>query len=472
MSIHQFLLIARARRSTLAVVWLGTVAGVVVASLLWPPQYNASASVVLEMKNADPIAGIALPGGLLSTYVATQVDVIQSERVVLRTIRALTLDTNPEWRALWQRETAGKGNYESWLAERLTKKLVVRPSRDSSVLSLGYTAPDPDFAAALVNALVQAYIDTSLELRLEPARRYSQFFDDRAKQLRAALTLTQTRLSKFNQMNGIIASDERLDVEHSRLADLSSQVVELQSDAAGARGRQRQARINPTGLEEARRDPMAASVSAELSEQESRLVDIESRLGEQHPQIAAQRQVVEALRARLTATLQRASETVAVAESVARDRLSEQSALLEWQRARVTTLRAQRDQARVLERDVENAQRAYDSVMTRASQTALQSGDTEANISVLKAATAPASPAWPKLPLNLAIGIVVGLLLGLLAVYFRELSDRRLRSAEDVLLRLRQPLLVVLASTASNRGQGRLQRRVVDGMPQLADGSQ
>src|SRR5205807_26768 len=117
-------------------------------------------------------------------HIATQIDVIQSDRVALRALRALHLQESDEWRARWKAKTDGRGSFEAWVAERLLKKLDVHPSRDSNVIGLSYTSTDPEFAANVANAFMQAYIDTSLELRLEPARQYNNFFDERAKRLR------------------------------------------------------------------------------------------------------------------------------------------------------------------------------------------------------------------------------------------------------------------------------------------------
>src|SRR5947209_3083271 len=114
MSLQQMLLVLRARWSLFAAVWLGTVTVVVLVSLLVPAQYSATATVLIEEKTSDPIAGVALPGGVLSNHIATQIDVIQSDRVALRALRALHLQESDEWRARWKAKTDGRGSFEAW----------------------------------------------------------------------------------------------------------------------------------------------------------------------------------------------------------------------------------------------------------------------------------------------------------------------------------------------------------------------
>ena len=83
-------------------------------------------------------------------------------------------------------------------------------------------------AAKMANAFVQAYLDVSLGLKVDPAKQYSTFFDNRSKELRANLERAQAKLSAYQREKGIIANDERFDIENARLGELSTQVVGLQ----------------------------------------------------------------------------------------------------------------------------------------------------------------------------------------------------------------------------------------------------
>ncbi|NMV20996.1 chain length determinant protein EpsF, partial [Vibrio parahaemolyticus] len=89
----------------------------------------------------------------------------------------------------------------------------------------------------MANAFVQAYIETHLDLRADPAKRFSTFFDQRAKQLREQLEAAQNRLSEYQKQHGLIATDERLDIENARLNELSSQLVAIQALATESSSR-------------------------------------------------------------------------------------------------------------------------------------------------------------------------------------------------------------------------------------------
>jgi uncharacterized protein involved in exopolysaccharide biosynthesis len=231
MTFSQFLSILRARRILFIAVLLGVIVPVVVISLLWPKKYVGTASVVVDIK-PDPISGLTqalMTPGLL----ATQVDIISSERVTRRVIRALKLTEVPAIREDWSSDTAGENiDIETWLVAALQKRLDVKPSRESSVINIEYGAPDPKFAAGMANAYAQAYLDTVLDLRVDPAKRFNSFFDARAKDARDALEKAQNRLSEFQREKGVVMTDERMDIENQRLNELTSQYVMVQSLSA------------------------------------------------------------------------------------------------------------------------------------------------------------------------------------------------------------------------------------------------
>ena len=170
MTIVQFFSILRARWKTMLLVLAAAVIGTALVNALLPKSYTSTVAVLVDVKSPDPIAGIIFPGMNSPSYMATQVDVIQSDRVSQYVVRALRLNEAAAMRDQWREATKGEGNFESWLADLLRKSLDVKPSRDSNVISVNYKAADPKFATAMANAYAQAYIDVSLELRVEPAK--------------------------------------------------------------------------------------------------------------------------------------------------------------------------------------------------------------------------------------------------------------------------------------------------------------
>jgi polysaccharide biosynthesis transport protein len=471
MTLSQFFLILRARWRSALLVFATLVVATVAVSLILPKQYTATATVYLDVKSPDPIMGAAMAAMMMPSYMASQVDLIQSERVGLRAMRSLGLDKSNQLQELWREATEGEGNFDSWAVETLQKKLLVKPSRESSVINVSYSASDPKFAAALANAWVKGFVDTSLELRVDPARQYSDFFDDRAKKLRDSLEAAQSRYSDYQRSKGIFATDERLDVENSRLNELSTQLVMLQALAVESSSREAQTVKNGDRLQEVFNNPVVSNLTVDLARQEARLQELSERQGENHPQVLELKANISQLKSKIASQAKEATGSVGVSNNINQSRVAQLRASLDAQRAKVLRMKSERDEATVLQRDVEAAQRAYEAVVARGNQSALESQSTQTNISVLKQATEPSRHSTPNLLLNSAVAVFVGVLLAVGTALLRELIDRRLRTEDDIVEELGQQLLVVLPrmkfdpERAETGRVKQLRNRVMDGLP-------
>lgn len=454
MTLSQFISILRARWWLCALVLGLTVATTLVASLLMPKQYTAAASVVIDIK-PDPVSAMAFPQMAMPGFMATQVDIIQSDRVALRVIRDLKLADNLELREQWQKATEGRGSFEHWLSDVLQQKLDVKPSRESSVIQVGYKSGDPQFAAGLANAFAQAYIATTLELRVDPARQFNRFFDTQSKEAREALERAQAKLSAYQREKGIIATDERLDVENARLNELSSQLVQLQALASDSSSRQAQAQAGAAErMQEVLQNPLIGGLKADLSRNEARLKELNARLGDAHPQVVEARANIAELRERIAAETRRVSGGVGVTLTINRQREAQVRHELQEQRAKLLRMKATRDEGQVLVREVESAQRAFDALMARLNQSALEAQTTQSYANVLSTAAVPSEHSSPKLLLNTAISIFLGTLLAVGGALMLELTDRRVRAATDVVEALGLPVLGVLPRPGAKRYTG------------------
>lgn len=451
MTFQQFLLILRARFWVIAAI-LVVVVGTALAVSLWlPKQYTASTSLVIDAKSSDPLMGAMMTAQMAPGYLSTQVDIIGSTRVAQRVVALTQLDQVPLLQEQWREATEGRGSMQVWLAELLKKGLVVKPSRESSVVSISFTGNDPAFAAAIANAFAQAYIETTLELKVEPARQYAQWFNERTKGLRDDLESAQRRLSSYEQEHGIIATDGRLDVETARLAELSTQLVMVQGQRADSRSRQSQAGAAES-MQEVMQNPLISGLKADVARAEAQRQQMLGRLGPNHPEIAKIDAELSSLRSRVASETQRVASSLGTTSRISAAREGEIATAVEEQKARVLELKSHRDQIAVLQRDVENAQRSYDLVTQRLAQTSLESQTQQTNVAVLTAATAPLRHSSPRVSLNVVLALFLGSLLGLGAALLLELIDQRVRGAEDLNQLAGVPVLGTIPAAGRTRG--------------------
>jgi chain length determinant protein EpsF len=458
MSFQQFLSILWARRKIALIVFALVVSATLVVSLLLPNSYKATTNLVLNYKGADPVTGMSVPAQLMPGYIPTQVEIISSQRVALKVVDLLGFDRSPVVQKQFQEATKGEGNLRDWLADSLLKKLDVQPSRESSIIAINYEGNDPKFAAALANAFADAYIQTSLQLKVEPAKQTAIWFNGQVKSLHEDLDKAQAKLSAYQQETGITSVDERMDVENSRLAELNSQVVAAQSQSYEMASRQKQ--ISSSKRLDENPDIMNNSLimglKAELSRAESKFAELKQRLDKNHPQYKSAQAELENLRQKLQTELQLASSSMGSAKNISQQREAELRGALERQKARVLQLKQQRDQIASLQRDVESAQHALDIGKQRFNQTNMEGQANQTDVAVLNPATAPLKANKPRVMLNMLIAVFVGTMLAIAMALMAEIVDRRVRAPADIEQGLELHVLGVLDKPKSKNKSGLL----------------
>ncbi len=443
----QILLVIHARwKVALAVAIVTVGAGLVVNEML-PKKYTAETSVLVDVRTPDPVVAVLLQSTQMTPgSIATQVDVITSNRTSRKVVTMLKLDQSASVKESWLAATQGRGKLEDWLANALQRGVKVTPSRESNNLKISYSGTDPAFAAAIANAFAQAYIEASIELKVEPARQHARWFAEQAKVLRENVEKAQTRLSEYQKETGIVATEETYDTENTKLTDLAGRLNAVQAELRDAQTKQRSVGATADTLPEVLQNATISNLRADIVQREAKLKD--SNLGSKHPQYLRMEAELAELRKSVEAETRRVTSGYSSSTAVNQVRQAELMAALEAQKKKVLQLKGGRDELAVLLRDVETAKRAYDAVSTRFNQTSLESQATQTNVSVLTPAVEPLEPSFPKpFVVTVSVLIVLGLIAGGASAFGFEMLDKRVRSTHDLAEMLQLPVIGVIART-------------------------
>lgn len=469
MTLQDLLLVLRSRWQIIALAMFLTLFAVAAVNLALPKQYRASATVVVDTKGGDPVAGNSAQSQAIPGYLATQVGIVSSDRVVQKVIQSSGLVNDERLRKRWQDEADGVplpglsgfvlqlkesiaglihedelpapdsddaqnfDTFESWLTARLTKRLQVRPAREGNLIEITVTWEEAARAAQIANAFARAYIDTNLELKVEPAKQYVKWFEERNLALRKDLETAQARLSEYQRTKGILApSDASLDIENARLRELSSQLTALQGTRADSASRERQAGTRRDSLAEVLQNPVVASLKADLSKLELRRAETSQRYGDNYPDIRRLDEQISTARERLNQETARVVSSLSSSNQINMQREAEIRRQMDSQRRSVLQMTRQRDEIAVLQNDVANAQRAYDTVTQRLAQTSLESQNQMTNVAIITPAVRPLFPDSPRIKVNILLALVFGFLLGVASALFRERIDQRLYGADHL----------------------------------------
>jgi chain length determinant protein EpsF len=456
---NQFLLALKARRKAFMVVLCATIFAALAIALLLPKKYVASTSILLDARDEQQLAPAARATAReRAGYMQTQMDLIQSSKVAKRVVSDIKYTQLPGVREQFERDTGGLGTIEDWAGNELLKK-VKADSSGSNIMTLTVTDSSPKLAADVANGFAKAYVETSLELRTEPTREAAAWFEDQLKTLRTNVSQAQQKLSAYQKEKGITSTDERTDIEAIRLNELSTQLMAARNATYDAQSRYKHAAEFLGGgnassgtsskdmsavadqLPEVMASPAVQAVKAALVAAEGRLEQSTIELGPNHPMQQRNVAEVQGLREKLSSEMKKVVAGLNNNAVATRKREEELKNAYQAQQERLLNMRDSRVELAVMVRDVENAQRTYDTALTRWLTNKVESRANLTNIAVLTPAIEPLEAKSPKVPLIAALSVFVGLLLGGVVVFLLETLDRRVRSRADLESRLAVPSL-------------------------------
>jgi len=446
MDLNQFILALRARRKAFFIAFAATVFTAIAVALIVPKKYVATATLMADARDEQAMSPIRMSPRERAGYYQTQIDLLTSSRIATQVAKDLKLAQRPGWREAWESDTGGQGQIEDWIATQLREKVLVDTSV-SNLLLVNFASDNPRFAAEVANGFANAYLNVALQLRTEPTREAAVWFDDQLKILRTQVVQGQTKLNAYQKQKGILVEDARVDVESTRLTELSTQLMAARNATLDAQARYKQATeilesgASPESIPDVLSNAYLTGLKTDLGRIEGRIEQENAVLGPNHPQVLRSAAEAQGLREKLKTETKKVLAGLGNAVQTSRKREADLQAAIEAQNQRLLALKDWRIEMAGMTREIEAAQRSYDAVLARYMQNKIDSAAKSTNVMLLAPAVEPLKPVHPKLGLISGLALVLGLLLATGIVYVLEMLDRRVRSRHDLESRLAVPSL-------------------------------
>ena len=147
MDISQFLLALRARRKAFMLALLVTIATAVAVSLVVPKKYVGQAVLLVDSRDEQAMTPMRIMSLRDRTsYVATQIELIQTGRVATQVAHDLKLAQNPALREAFEKDTGGVGPIDVWIGQMLLDKLKVTNTA-SNLIAIEYSSAPSEHPA-------------------------------------------------------------------------------------------------------------------------------------------------------------------------------------------------------------------------------------------------------------------------------------------------------------------------------------
>jgi succinoglycan biosynthesis transport protein ExoP len=470
--VHYLSILRRRRWIIAGAVLLGLLVSVIV-TLLMTPVYTATTTIEVqrEQRNFTMVQGAEPDNGSIDyEFYETQYGLLRARSLAQRVARDLRLANDPAFFEMYRvrqaadwfengrvrRDAPALDKRVAAAGDILLANLAVSPVRLSRLVELQFTAPRADFARKVIDAWASRFIALTLERRYEASSYARLFLEQRLTQLRRRIDQSERRVVDYAAREGIVnlpaaAGANGQPTERSLAADdlatLNTELAKATADRVQA-----ESRVGTDGgtviegLENnaitqlrARRAELAADLSKMLQQFEPGYPPAQAL----QAQIAQLDRSLAREEGRVRSTLAQTYQASAQRERTLSDRVAQL-------KSGVLDLRRRSIQYNIYQRDADTNRQLYDALLQRYKEIGVAGGVGVNNISIVDNAELPAKPSSPRPLINLAIGLLAGMALGVLAAILLEQIDEGLADPSEVPNRIGLPLLGTIPRTLTD----------------------
>jgi capsular exopolysaccharide synthesis family protein len=484
---RQYLRIATRWRMVFAGCVLGCLIVALIITLLMTPKYTATTTIEIA-RESDRIVKIEDVQQETSVadqeFYQTQYGLLRARSLADRVAQQLNFADDPSFFKMFRAKLpsqisqisangryapAGHDERQRRAADVLLKHIAISPTRLSRLTDIEFTAPDAALAARVTNTWSSCFIQMTLERRYQATAYARTFLESRLDQLRRRLEESERQLVAYASQQQIInlpaqsGQGENHTVERSLVADdlaaLNGQLSQATADRVQAEAQYDQARGAGGSQTEALRNVAINQLRekrAELAAEYQRLM-VQFEPG--YPAAKAVQSQITQLDKSIAREEGRVSSSIAADYRSALQRERGLQGRVDALKSNLLDLRRRSIQYAIYQREVDTNRQLYDGLLQRYKEVGIAGGVGVNNVSVVDAADVPERPSSPRLGLNLVLGILAGIALGVLVVLVLEQSDESIADPAEVQRLLGVPLIGSVPMTVGQTPLDALQDR-------------
>ncbi len=471
---------------------LGLCFAVSLLATLWvmriDPVYRASTTIMIESQEAKTVSieeVYGMPPGIRE-YFLTQFEIIRNRDIAELVADELDLWHHPEfapasaaedatttWRDVggWlsglftttssrlAADIAPEERRRAVVINRFMSRLYVEPVEFTQLVVVSFESTDRQLAASIVNTLARVYIQNQMDAKLHSTQEAGDWLTSRLADLKTNLDASQKALQDFRDREDIIDVSGGQTIGIQELNELTTRLGEARRARVGAESIYRelggaanysvdQLMEMPAVLEH----PLVQDLARAATEAQQEVTKLAKRYGPEHPKMIAAVARVESVRAELKQTVLQVASGIEKEYRVAQLNEEHLTQQLATTKQDVASLNRKEFRLRELEQQVETDRRLYEMFFNRARETSETIGFQAAHARVVEKATPPITPIRPNKQRIVLIAFLLSGLLGVGLAILRDMLDNTLKTSEDVLDKLRAPLLGTLPVMKLKKG--------------------
>jgi succinoglycan biosynthesis transport protein ExoP len=441
----------------------------VAASILYlhiaPPIYTAQVQILLP----NPRTGFVQQQSLVPdpaidlSQIETQLQIIKSRAIAIAVIDELKLTDDPDlskptpWLLsymLWVRswtspapehsKSEAPGQLSDNLIAAFQDRITATRAGLSNVIEVGFASSSPIRAAAIANAIANAYIADQMNAKVETNRNATSWMREKLRDLGDQALATERAVGEYKSQNNISPGGKPID--DLQIAELNNRLLtaRAQTSEALARLNRYEMILRTTSpdsssigaLDSAGPDALTSPIIINLRQQyleaSRRESEWSAKFGQNHQAVVNQRTKMRDLRASILEEVRRLAEASRNELEVAKQRQQQIEAQLNEAVSQSRSTNTAELTIRELQSRAKELRSLYETFLQRYTASLQQDNFPVSETRIIYPASPPQSKSKPKAELVIAMGILGGLALGIGFGLLRELMDRVFRTSTQI----------------------------------------
>ncbi len=408
------------------------------------PMYSAVGRIAVNRESAvnlgtkDPQFVIdENDGSDYSVDIETQIKVLQSDATCYTVIKALHLDTSPEFGGSPARHMENSLEIDSAgqtaLLGAFRSGLSISSVPATRILEIHYSNHNPRLAAEIVNQLIRSYIEQNLRARFDATAQTSDWLTKQLADLQLKVEISQEKLVEYQKEHGIVGLGEKENIVTSKLEQLNEALTTVEGQRIQKEAAYHTALSGSPELlhsEKEQVDPLEA-FHAKEADLRTQLAATRAQFGPNYPKAKELSAQIAEIQNQTQAELKRALARARAEYVEALEHEKVLQAAFEKQKQDANQLNQSEIQYSLLKQNAESYRTLYDGLLQRLKEAGVAAGLRSSNIQIVDQARVPTAPYAPNMPRSLMGGLLMGCFLGVMAVFIMESLDNTVRTPEE-----------------------------------------
>lgn len=420
------------------------------------PRYKATTTMLIE-EEGSRILNIEDEFGYRQSvpnlfFFNTQLKLLESKSLAERTARKMDLLNNP----LFARKTKSNNtetdgpdpNPYFGITKTLQSNLDISPFRQTRMVEVSYTCPDPELASRIINTLAEEFIDFSVEKRLETTEQASKFLTDQIANLRETLAAKEKELHAYSEGKDLFFLSDKESAAINKFSDLNealtqAQISRIQSEAAYRELKS----LKVDSLPQFINNTLIQDLKTEYTQLKNNYEEMLKVYKPDYPSMVQAKGKLDSMQTQLESEIAKAIDAAESEYRTALKRETSLNQLLDEQKTNVTQMQSNAILYNSLQIEVDNMRKLLNSLVERQKEILVSSqlGSLKTgNMSIIDRSEPPRRPVSPRKALNLILAFIIGSIGGVGLCLVLEYLDNTVKGPEDVQRLVELPSLGII----------------------------